>query len=81
MADQNRTERRLLDSIRKAKASSESGEASPAAESPGPRHAPATRTRSRPVATTGRVGETEARPSPLAPETENYQAGKRVWPD
>lgn len=81
MADPDRTERRLLDSIRKAKASSRPIGSSPPAGASGQSGAPATGTQSRPAAAKRVVRETEARPSAPAPGAENYQAGRRIWPD
>jgi hypothetical protein len=83
MADPTPTERRLLDSIRKAKATPESepAEASPASEAPKPGRTPANRTRSRPAASGTRVRKTEPKPAAPSNEADAYQAGSRVWPD
>lgn len=77
MAETNPTERRLLDSIRKAKAGQpaqrEEGRTSPAI---GPARQPAQATRS--AATRSRTAQ------PERPKTEvagRYRSGRRVWPD
>jgi hypothetical protein len=87
MVDPTRTERRLRDSIRRAKASPESGkavpesgEASPAVDSPAPRRD--TAARAQPMAPSAGARESEARGAvPVVAETDPYQSGRRVWPD
>ena len=81
MADPTRTERQLLDSIRKAKAAPDLGGASQAANSPDPHRAPDARARSRPAASRTRTREKEVELALPVGETDAYQAGRRVWPD
>jgi len=81
MADPTPTERRLLDSIRKAKSTAEPGEASHDADPPKPRHTPATRARSRRAVSGTGTRKTEAKPAASTGEADAYQAGRRVWPD
>jgi hypothetical protein len=78
MPDPNRTERRLLESIRKAKSSRQPRAAlTPVTDSPRPSTAPRGRPEAAAMTTRGGSREAATARSPA----DAYQLGGRVWPD